>query len=195
MRFIVILFLFLIKGYTAFCQDGLLSGLYFSSHEVIQEKRTSLNLTPDGACLFPDGFSMEMDANFRHGDGHYGYIFRIVGDDHTNIDLVSNLASTSSNFWLVVKDKVLFSYKWADIPDGGFDRWIKIKVSIDIPNSKLAVSFNGNLQEIELSAISGLRNFDIVFGACRNISFYNTDISPMSLKDIRVFDSKNKLIR
>jgi len=169
--------------------------LFFSSHEVIQEKRTSLNLTPNGACKFPGGFSIEMEANFRRGDGYYGYIFRIKGDGHTNIDLVSNLASSSSNFWLVLKDKVLFSYKWSDVPNGGFDRWIKIKIDINTRNSKLSVTFNGNEQEVDVPAISGLKNFDIVFGAFQNTSFLNTDVSPMSLKNIRVFDAKNHLIR
>lgn len=194
MRFIIILFSILFYGLNAVCQDEILSGLFFSSHEVIQEKRTSLNLTPSGACKFPDGFSLEMEANFRRGDGHYGYIFQIIGDDHTNIDLVSNLASTSSNFWLVLKDKVLVSYKWADVPNGGFDQWIKIRVDIDSRNSKLVISFNGNRQEVVVPNISGLKNFDIVFGASRNASFLNTDVCPMSLKNIRIFDAKNKLI-
>jgi len=193
-RFLVILFSILFYGLTAFCQDEVLSGLFFSSHEVIQEKRTSLNLTPSGACKYPDGFSLEMEANFRRGDGYYGYIFRIIGDDHTNIDLVSNLASTSSNFWLVLKDKVLVSYKWADVPNGSFDQWIKIKVDIDVRNSKLVVSFNGNKQEVIVPDISGLKNFDIVFGASHKASFLNTDVCPMSLKNIRIFDAKNKLI-
>ena len=195
MKVLTILFSILITGLTTFGQDELLSGLYFSSHEVIQEKRTSLNLTPDGSSKFPEGFSLEMEANFRRGDGHYGYIFRIIGDGNTNIDLVSNLASTSSNFWLVIKDKVLFSYKWTDVPDGGFDRWLKIRIDVDIRNSKLSLFFNGNKQEAQISEMKGIRNFDMVFGACRNPSFLNTDVSPMSLKNIRIFDHKNTLLR
>jgi DNA-binding SARP family transcriptional activator len=194
-RSLIILFSVLSYGLNAFCQDEPLSGLFFSSHEVIQEKRTSLNLTPTGTCKFPGGFSIEMEANFRRGDGYYGFIFRIIGDGHTNIDLVSNMASPSSNFWLVLKDKVLFSYKWSDVPNGGFDRWIKIKIDINTRDSKLSVSFNGNKHEIGVPSISGLKNFDIVFGACQNPSFLNTDVSPMSLKNIRVFDAKNHLIR
>lgn len=195
MKFYIVLFSILLYGLNVFCQDALLSGLYFSSHEVIQDKRTSLNITPNGPDKFPDGFALEMEANFRRGDGHYGYIFRIIGDGNTNIDLISNLASTSSNFWLVIKDKVLFSYKWDDVPNGDFDKWIKIRFDLDIHSSKLAVSFNGNKQEIDIRDIVGLKNFEIVFGACRNTSFLNTDVSPMSLKNIRMFDAKNKLIR
>ena len=195
MRTLIILFSIFSIGLSSFGQEGFLSGLYFSSHEVIQDKRTSLNLTPSGPSRFPGGFSLEMEANFRRGDGHYGYIFRIIGDGNTNIDLVSNLASPSSNFWLGVKDKVLFSFKWADIPNGSFDHWLKISVNIDIRNSKLAISFNGKRQEVEVSDMAGLKNFEITFGACRNTLFFNTDVSPMSLKNIRIYDAKNKLIR
>ena len=194
-RFLIILFSILSLGLNAFCQEELLSGLYFSSHEVIPEKRTSLNLTFDKPYKFSDGFSVEMEANFRRGDGHYGYIFRIIGDENTNIDLVSHLASPSSNFWLVVKDKVVFSYKWADVPNGLFDQWLKIRIDIDIRNSKLSLNFNGNKQEARISEIKGIRNYNMVFGACRNPSFLNTDVSPMTLKNVRIFDAKNNLTK
>lgn len=193
MKFVPILLLFLTFLFKSYSQDNLLSGLYFSSHEVVQDKRTSLNLTHDGTFNFPDGFSIEMEANFRRGDGHYGYIFRLIGDAHTNIDLVSNLATTSSNFWLVVKDNVLFSYKWVDVPNGIFDSRIIIKLDLDVRNSKLSVSFNGNKKEAQVADISGLKNFEMVFGACRNASFYNTDVSPMSLKNIKIIDHNGKL--
>ncbi len=194
MRFITLI-LILLSGLKAFAQDDLLQGLYFSSHEVNQDKRTSLDLTPSAPAAYPEGFSLEMEANFRRGDGYYGYIFRIIGEGNTNIDLVSNLASTSSNFWLVLKDEVLCSFKWDDIPNGGFDRWIKIKFEIDTRNSKLAISFNGNKKTSHAAKISVLKNFKMIFGACRNSLFLNTDVSPMSLKNILIFDAKNQLTR
>jgi hypothetical protein len=193
MRFLLLLFSFLFFGLSANCQEDLLSGLYFSSHEVIPDNRTSLNLTPSGPFRFPDGFSLEMDANFRRGDGFYGYIFRIIGDNNTNIDLVSKQA-TNPNFYLVLKDKVLITFNWADIPEGGFDHWIKIKFSINTNESKITVSINGKKQEAVASVIGGLRNFNVVFGACRNHSFLNTDVAQMSLKDIQILDAKNNLV-
>jgi two-component SAPR family response regulator len=194
-KYLIILLTILSSGLNSFCQNEFLSGLYFSSYEVIQEKRTSLNLTPFSTCKFNEGISLEMEANFRRGDGYYGYIFRIIGDDHTNIDLISNLASTSSNFWLVLKDKILFSYKWSDIPQGNFNSWIKIRIEIDVKNSRMSIWINGKKQEGVASGISRLKNYSLVFGASDNSSFYNTDVCPMSLKNIRIFDSKNKLIR
>ena len=181
-------------GSNVFAQEELLSGLYFSSHEVIQDKRTSLNLSPNEPYIFPKGFSLEFDANFRKGDGYYGYIFRIIGDGNTNIDLVSNSVS-SSNFSLVYKDKILLSYKWTDLPNAGYNKWLNVRVDVNVKDSKLAVSFNGIKKEVAVSEIANLRNFEVVFGACKNGSFPSTDVSPMSLKNVRIYDYNNKLFR
>lgn len=191
----VVLFFLIICRTVAFSQPEFNSGLYFSSHEVIQDKRTSLNLTPNQPFKFPGGFTMEMDANFRKKDGYYGYIFRIIGNESINIDLVSHTGTQSSNFWLVLKDSVLLSFNWADIPNGGPERWIKIIFELDVKNGKITVSLNGNKKEAKINTIARLENFNIVYGACRKSLFQNTDVSPMSLKDIKIFDRKNQLYR
>jgi len=194
-KYLIFLILSVFVEFNALCQEDIQAGLFFSSHEVIQDKRTSLNLSADKPFEFPHGFSLEFDANFREGDGYYGYIFRIIGDNNTNIDLVSNLEPTATpNFYLVLKDKVLFSYKWSEIPNGSFDRWLKIRIDIDSKNSKLIVSFNGNKQEVKVTDISALKDFNIEFGACRNVNFLSTDVSPMSLKDINIYNWKNELL-
>ncbi len=195
MKFLIILFSILLYGLNSFCQEELLSGLFFSSHEVIQDKRTSLNLTPNKPFDFSKGFSLEFDANFRQGDGYYGYIFRIIGDNNTNIDLVSNSASATSNFWLVYKDQILISYKWSDLANVGYDQWTKVRVDVDVKNNKLAVSFNGVKQEVVVPEIAKLRYFDLVFGACKNSSFMSTDVSPMSLRNVSIYDHKKQLFR
>jgi hypothetical protein len=69
MRFLIILLFFLFFRTGAFGQSELNSGLYFSSHEVVQDKRTSLNLTPFQPFKFSGGFTLEMDASFRKRDG------------------------------------------------------------------------------------------------------------------------------
>jgi two-component SAPR family response regulator len=195
MRFLIILLFFLFFRTGAFGQSELNSGLYFSSHEVVQDKRTSLNLTPFQPFKFSGGFTLEMDASFRKRDGFYGYIFRIIGDETINIDLVSNTGTRSSNFSLVLKDNVLFSFNWADIPNGGSDRWIKIIFEMNVNERKIAVSFNGFKKETKIDDIATLKAFNMVFGACRIRSFQNTDVSPMSLKDIRIFDAKKQLVK
>src|SRR5579863_3346833 len=39
-------------------------GLIFSSHEVVQEKRTSLDLSPDDSLCFAGNFDLSFDINF-----------------------------------------------------------------------------------------------------------------------------------
>jgi DNA-binding SARP family transcriptional activator len=175
-------------------QRDRLSGLYFASHEVYQDQRTSLHLSPDKPFRFPDGFALEFDINFRRGDGYYGYIFRIIGDRHANIDLVSNLSADSANIWLVYREEILFTARRDEFPDLDYDRWVRIRIEPDVSSSRIVLSINGKKQDI---AVEGLRQerFDIFFGACRLNDFSNTDVCPMSVRDIRLYAPGDRLYR
>ncbi|TRX60172.1 hypothetical protein FNH22_08985 [Fulvivirga sp. M361] len=175
-------------------QDALWSGLYFSSYEVIKDKRTSLNLTADEAFDLSNGFTLTFDANFRSGDGYYGYVFRMI-DTKNNIDLVSNLGADSVNFWLILKDTTLISYQWKDIPNGGFDQWMKVEFHVDPHNAQISLSLNNHKQVKTFDGQLDLSHLNIVFGACNYTSFLNSDVAPMTLKDVRLYDDKQKLYR
>ena len=193
MRFLIILCLITFFAKDAVSQSAFNSGLFFSSHEVVQDKRTSLNLTPSDPFKFPGGFTLELDGNFRMRDGYYGYIFRIIGDESINIDFVSNTRNVSSNFWLVLKDTVLFSFKWEDIPNGGLGQWIKIIFEINVKDREIAVSLNGYKKKAKIDDIATLKTYNMIFGACRTSSFQNTDVAPMTLKNIQIFDINKNL--
>lgn len=183
---IIFFLLFFVCSFKVFCQDDLRSGLYFSSHEVIKDKRTSLNLTPRSPFRFSGNFSIEFEANFRQGDGHYGYIFRLLGMDGTNIDLVSNLISSTSNFWLVYKEQTLFSIKWDQLPGIGHNEWIKINFEVDIPTSTISFSINDVTRDVILPESIGTDLFNIIFGALDHKQFASVDVCPMSLKNISI---------
>lgn len=188
--------IFLCTCFDMYCQnDQTRSGLYFSSHEAIQDRRTSLHLTPKDPFKFDKNFSIEFDARFRRGDGYYGLICRVIGNETTNIDLISNLGSSKANFWLVVKDNILFSYRLEEIPKSNFGEWIHVKINFDLKKSSVSVSFNGVRKTQKVSGISNLRTFDVVFGGCSNPKFLNTDVSPMTLSDIVVLNNENKVYR
>lgn len=192
---LLIIILSLIRVQYAYTQTVPLSGLYFSSHEVIKDKRTTLELTPEEPFALQDGFQLEFDARFRPGDGYYGYVFRIIGNENVNIDLVSNLGPTSDNFSLILKDNILASYSWDDIPNGEFEAWMNIKLELDIKNSEISISLNGNKKAIKADGISDLTAFDFVFGAFRNSAFLTTDVAPMTLKDIEIYVDNRNLFR
>lgn len=187
---------FHISGFSGFGQSESRVGLGFASHEVIKDKRTSLDLTPERAFEFPEGFYIEFDAKFRPGDGYYGYVFRIIGDEDTSIDLVANLGETSAtNFSLILEDNVLFSYTWENIPNGAFGRWMKVKLHVDTQNSLISLSLNMNEKEKKVKVIDDLKTFNLIFGACRAVSFLTTDVAPMTLRDIRVYNSNGEIFR
>ncbi|MDN5210442.1 hypothetical protein QQ020_00235 [Fulvivirgaceae bacterium BMA12] len=192
---ILSLLLVLFTSGTLIGQETPLSGLYFSSHEVIKDKRTSLNLNPGGSFNLSRGFTLEFDAKFRKGDGHYGYIFRLIGDQKNNIDFVSNLASDSINFWLILKDTTLISYQWKDIPNGEFNQWLKVKFRIDPQNARLSFSLNNYEKVMMFDDLPDLSDLNIIFGACNYASFLNANVSPMTLNDIRLYDDQQRLFR
>ncbi len=193
---ILILALFFGINNSFFAQESSISsGLYFSSHEVIQDKRTSLHLSPNRPYIFNKNFRIAFDACFRHGDGYYGLICRVISNENTNIDLVANTGSVNTNFWLVYKDQVQFSYSFEEIPESEFGKWIKIYIDFDLKQNILTASFNGIEKKKKITGFSDLRTFDIIFGSCSNPKFQNTDIAPMTLNDVVITDNNKKVYR
>ena len=178
-----------------YAQSYLDEGLFFYSHEVAPEKRTSLNLTNEEPIHFKNKFSIEFEVNFRRGDGYYGNILKIIGDDRLNIDLVANLIDEEDNFWLTVKDKVIFKYKWSDIPKGSYNKWIKFNIEIDSDNSKLTMSINQDKIVKTSKEIEGISNFNFIFGKSLINKFVTTDVCPMSVKNIKIFNNEGNLVR
>lgn len=192
--FTILLFLSVCANFT-YAQDYLDEGLFFSSHEVTQDQRTSLNLTPKAPINFKNKFSIAFEANFRRGDGYFGNIFKIICDESLNIDLVANLDDENENFWLTVKDEILFKYKWSDIPKSDYDKWIKFNLEIDIENSKLALTINGDKIVKSSIEIEDMSDFDILFGKSLISKFTTTDVCPMSIKNIKILNKDDKLVR
>ena len=65
-------------------------GLTFSSHDVNQDVRTSLDLAPGKPLSFPRGFSLEFDIKFNLFVQTYGYVCRVISED-VSLDVISNI--------------------------------------------------------------------------------------------------------
>ena len=191
----IILLLLIIVSQSFYGQDYLDNGLYFSSKEVNQDQRTSLNLTPKSPLQLEDKWTIKFEANFRDKEGVYGNIFKIIGNEEFNIDLVSHLKQDSVNFWLVVKDTILFKYKWSDIPKGNFDKWMKFKLVIDSKNSSMTMSINGIKITKSYRGLKGLEEFDIIFGKSLYKNFPTTDVCSMSIKNIKILNKEDVVVR
>ncbi len=190
----IILILFLTLSHAVHGQDFLNGGLYFRSHEAIQDERTSLNITPEEPIVLNNGFELEFEALFREGDGHYGYITKILANGNIPIDLVSNLASETDNFWLVVGDKAILNFRWEDLGGMKFNEWITLKITYNPSKSLFALT----IDEVSKSQIvvldSKLKVFEIVFGASENPRFLNTDVCPMTLKNLKLSEGNGRLL-
>ena len=95
-RYIVLLLWLFLFFSTAYGQSH---GLQFSSHEVVPEKRTSLNLTPLEPVCFSSTTELSFDIKFRPNlETYFGYVLRMITSDNQNIDLVYNQKLLQFNF-------------------------------------------------------------------------------------------------
>jgi DNA-binding SARP family transcriptional activator len=190
-----ILTFFVVLGYSQYSPAD---GLFFSSREVIKDKRTSLNLTPEKPLHFKNGFSIEFESDFRQKDGYYGNIFKIVGGKVFNIDLISNFElgvnSQTPCFTLVANNTILSTFKWQEIPQGGVEKWLNFKLEVDNKTSTISLAINGQKKSKKVKGLEGLVDFEIVFGKSNLKNFVTTDVSPMSIKHISI-DEGGSLVR
>ena len=196
MRFIIIIFfLFFCSFIKGFSQDEFRAGLYFASNEVVQDQRTSLDLTPDQPLKIKERFKIEFDIKLRKGDGYYGYIFRIIANGENNIDLISNFASRNENFSLVFRDEILCSYQWKDLPTLDYDKWTHISFELDLVGGQVALSIDGVLKQATIQFPESKADFDFLFGISKHHPFQSTDVCPMSLRNILILDQHYQPIR
>lgn len=166
---------------TCFAQNY---GLRFSSHEVVQDKRTSLDLTSPKGFTFNNDFEISFDlAFFPAYNVYYGYIVRIIGNDNQNFDLVYNTAK--NHFNLIVGDKepqITFDIGRDKLYSG----WSKLKIKLDAQNNQLQVTVGGKVYMQNNVRLNKNAIYKIIFGTNNYKQFETTDIPPMKLRDIRI---------
>jgi DNA-binding SARP family transcriptional activator len=164
-------------------------GLGFHSHEVVQEKRTSLDLSPEKTLCFKDNFEISFDLTFYPNRAvYFGYIIRIIEDDHRNIDLVYNAQALKNHFNLIVGDK-LTKTAFDIEPNSLFNHWNKLSIKFDCDNDRIIFK-SGNITFTEKN-MHLKRNacYKILFGVNNYKQFQTTDVPPMKLRDIRIVNN------
>lgn len=177
--FFSILYLFLFSG-ELFSQSY---GLQFSSHEVVPEKRTSINLTPNEPLCFNESIEISYDFKFiPNPKGYFGYLIRIITTNNQNIDIVYHRNSRKLNF--VVGDLLLNNF----LIDSSklFGEWNHCSIQFD-PKLK-EVLFYINKQFIGKSKlnINSTTCCKVFFGASDLEQFKIIDVPPMQLKDVSI---------
>jgi len=165
-------------------------GLIFNSHEVVQEKRTCLDLSPDDSLCFTKNFELQFDINFLPRQAiYFGYVVRIiaVGNNtggYQNIDLIYN--QQTSTFKVIIGENfsgISFNVDSLKL----FKVWNRFAIKCDLGLHTLRFSLNG--RSIGSGSIPATGNcFKFLWGANDFQKFRTRDIPPMQIKDIRLLD-------
>ena len=184
------LFLFLVclflSGTLNLSAQDVKYGLEFSSFEVVQEKRTGLNLSPSEPFSFPKGFSLSFDVNFQSNKGyhHYGYVFRMIGQSGQHIDFLLN----RTNFIITHSlEKTIAEFSFDEIPFE-YGVYYPFEIRFEHENNTLNISFGEKQISINPFLLKDFEEVYIVFGKCNYSQHQVSDIPKMRIKDIRIND-------
>lgn len=164
-------------------------GLGFSGHEVVQDKRTGMDLSPGKSLCFKKDFEISFDMGFIPGkENYFGYIMRLIENDRQNIDILYDRKSTDGRHF-----KVIIGERFSDIAfnipsDLLFQSWSRFRLKVSYSRSRLElfVGSKGYMQTME--AVSG-GCYKVLFGANYYGDFKTTDVPPMRIRNIRITES------
>ncbi len=161
-------------------------GLLFNSHEVVLEKRTSLDLsTGDSICL---GKNFQLDFQFNFVPNHaiyFGYIFRLISNNNQNIDLIYDQPSSS---FRVIAGEGFAGVSFTIDSLLLYKKWNKVSMSFD--NEKHSLQCTVNNKIVGSGKLPQLGNcFRFLWGANDFQKFKTRDIPPMQVKDIRLAEN------
>ena len=166
-------------------------GLEFNSFEVVQEKRTSLNLSASKDFLFSDGFSLSFNTFFySNPEYNFGYVFCIIGQNDQHLDF-----SVTPEKLRVVNsdDKILAECVISEVSKN-FSSFFPFQLDLDIKNSSLKITIGEKVFSPKVSSLEYFKDADIIFGRCDHPQFQTSDVPKMIIKDIRINDIKNNAI-
>lgn len=187
--FSIVLFLF-ISGVFSLFSENISSGLYFLSHSVLKEDRTSLYLNPDGKFQLSQGFTLDFDVNFRLEEHNFGYVFRVIADGEKSFDLISNFSDTRRTLRLIEGDELFLSFDQEVLSKYQFEEWVHVQFTYT--PERIALTFNGTTLDTPCD-YKELKKFEFYFGYTNDENFISWDLPPMSVRNIQITDNKGKL--
>jgi two-component SAPR family response regulator len=178
---VVFVVLFCFWGVNSFAQNY---GLRFASHEVVQDKRTSLELSSQKGFCIGDSFELSFDVSFFPAyNVYFGYVVRIISDDKHNFDLVYNTAK--NHFELITGDKepqISFAINQNDL----YNKWNRIRILFDASQKRIRVVSGGKTYTQQNISLNKNACYHITFGTNNHGEFETTDVPPMKIRDIQI---------
>ncbi|MGX5816913.1 hypothetical protein ACWKWU_01880 [Chitinophaga lutea] len=178
-----IIILFVVSWQTGAGQSH---GLEFSSHEVVAEKRTSLDLTPGDPVCVQGVTELSFDLMLKPGmETYFGYIVRVLTTRHQNIDLVYN--QRLATFHFVIGETITGGLPVDSLRT--FGGWNRCRIRLDPGRNEASFYYNDKPV--------GSGHADLPSGTCTRIyfgsnpfeGFQTRDLPPMRIRDIRVAES------
>lgn len=182
MRYIYSIIISLFSTISAFAQSY---GLMFNSHEVVQEKRTSLDLSPDDSLCFKKEFDLSFDIRFIPGRSiYFGYVVRLISSDNQNIDLI--YLQPLRTFKVIIGENfsgISFSVDSIQL----HNEWTRFSFKCNLESHVLQFSVNN--KRIGSSPFPVTDNcFKFLWGANDYQKFKTRDMPPMRIRDIRIME-------
>ena len=159
-------------------------GLAFNSHEVVQEKRTSLDLSPGDSLCFNKNLTLEFDLNFMpNRDVYFGYIVRIINNDQ-NVDIICS----QQQFKIVTGRQltnIVFNIDWESL----FNNWHTFRLTLDREKKQLIFFLNGkSIGTCPLQLTGNCYRF--LWGANDDHHYITRDIPPMRVRNIKLIQQE-----
>jgi len=173
------------------CADTISSGLFFRAHQVIKEQRTSLLLNEGKGIRLTNGFTLEFDIRLRKEEHNYGYVFRIIANDSVSFDLISNFREKNKMLSFIEGSKLFIPFDSVDVCRE--NEWYRFSLKVDLQSQQITASFNNEEKKIPC-AYDNLSTFRFQFGYCNYNRFVSYDVTPMTLRNIRLYNSKGGLV-
>lgn len=161
-------------------------GLYFVSHEEVQNRRTGLELFGENMLSIKDKFDMKFALKYRPGqETYFGYVFRLILNDQYNIDLITrdyspqnrklSLVVGDQEYTIALKNNIVDAYQWLDV-----------HIMLDLKSGNLQFSIGGQQLKTPLSFPKQV-SARISFGASNMPRYSTTDVPPIYVKDIQLY--------
>ena len=164
-------------------------GLQFYSHEVVPEKRTSLNLTSTEPLCLKGNTNVAFDLKFvPNSMGYFGYLIRIITSNDQNIDIIYN--PNSRKFTFVIGDS--FSQNFTINYSKLFGEWTHFEIQFNSFSQEVLLYVDNQLICKDQLKFSNTTCCQIFFGPNNVKKFETIDVPSMKIKDISISEGKTQ---
>lgn len=152
-------------------------GLFFKSHSVPGEERTSLLLDNDHPFAIKKDFKIDFLMMVRN-EPDFGVILHLSTNEKQLFHFVLAAGENNKNFPALVYNEGMFA---ANAPIER-NKWIPVSLDFHIDTNKIDLKY-GEKDTTMVIPLRGTENMKVSFG---KFSGYSADVAPINVKDIKI---------